>query len=155
MSKLLETTLKNFTHTRQDRPPIRLRNYPHLIGGDSELWDKFLVKNPSFFEAVSYDVRVGEGMVLAGEWSQEIADMAKTLSQRRIDVIAERAGYIWLIELKVDPGVSLIGQLEAYKILFLKELEKPVLIQMFTIINRTSPDLTTVLNEKNIRFEII
>ena len=155
MSELLEKTLQNFTHTRLDRPALRLRNYPHLIGGDSELWDKFLIKNPSFFDAVSYDVRIGEGMVLNGDWPENIADMAKLLSQRRMDVIAERAGQIWLIELKVDPGVSLIGQLDAYKILFLKELERPVFIQLFAIINRTTPDLTTVLNEKNIRFEII
>ena len=155
MSQLLEQTLRNFTHTRLDRPPKQLPKFPHLLGGDIDLWRNFLFANPKFFDAVSYDVRVGEGMALQGDWSLEIADMAKTLSQRRIDVAAEREGAIWLIELKMDPSVSLIGQLEAYFILFSAELEQKVDIKLCAIVNRLTPDLITVLDYKKIRYFVI
>ena len=155
MSGLLEKTLQNFTHTRLDRPPRLLPKFPHLIGGDSNLWVKFLQQYPSFFDAVSYDVRVGEGMILEGDWSPEIADMATTLSQRRVDIIAEKDNKIWIVEIKVDPSVSLIGQLDAYLILFLNELETPVFTQLCTIVNRVNPDLITVLNHKDIRYFVV
>jgi hypothetical protein len=152
---LLSATLKNFTHTRLDEPPVRLRKYPHLINPEARLWDAFLAQNPTFFDGVSYDVHVGEGQTDPKEKDPKYIQLAKLLTQRRIDVLAERRKQIWIVEVKFDPGVTLLGQLIAYKTLVLHKLKTPIPLDLCAIVNRLDPDLTRVLKTHSISYFII
>ncbi|MCK9599468.1 MAG: hypothetical protein M0R06_10535 [Sphaerochaeta sp.] len=155
MSNYLEQMLNGFTHTRIDTPPIRLKHYPHLIGGESDLWDMFLLMYPNFFSSVSYDVRVGNGVPIKQEWESPIQKMARDLSQKRIDVIGEKDGVLWIIELKIDPTIRIIGQLEGYSILFLNQLGKQIKIRLTMIANKMDGDLQTVLTAKKIEWFVV
>jgi hypothetical protein len=152
---LMEQILSKFTHTRIDRPPKKLFSYPHLSPADTIIWDIFLLKNPDFFNAVTYDVRVGQGITVEGNYEPKIVDMAKMLSQRRIDVLGERNGELWIVELKFDPGISLLGQLLGYKTLLLQEIKLSTPIKLFAIVNRIDQDLKNVLIAHGILFHTV
>lgn len=151
----MDQILAKFTHTRADRPPKKLFSYPHLSPADTIIWDIFILKNPDFFDAVTYDVRVGQGITVEGNYEPKIIDMAKMLSQRRIDVLAERKGEIWIVELKFDPGVSLLGQLLGYKTLLLQEITLTVPVKLFAIVNRIDQDLKNILITHGILFHTV
>lgn len=152
---LMEQILQKFTHTRMDSPPKKLFSYPHLSPADTIIWDIFILKNPDFFTSVTYDVRVGQGITVEGNYEPKIVDMAKMLSQRRIDVLGERNGEIWIVELKFDPGISLLGQLLGYKTLLLQEIKLSVPVKLFAIVNRIDQDLKNVLTAHGILFHTV
>lgn len=152
---LMDQISSKFTHTRIDRPPKKLFSYPHLSPADTIIWDIFLLKNPDFFDAVTYDVRVGQGITVEGNYEPKIVNMAKMLSQRRIDVLGERNGELWIIELKFDPGISLLGQLLGYKTLLLQEIKLSTPIKLFAIVNRIDQDLKNVLIAHGILFHTV
>ena len=153
-SNLLQQIIAKFTHTRLDRPPIKLRNYPHLVGGDILLWNNFLTNYPNFFSAVSYDVRVGEGIDPTGDMPESIRQMGIELTKKRIDVLGQHNNEIWIVELKWNPLVEVLGQLESYKILFLKGYGQIIPIKLCAIINWLNPDLEYIFKTKRIEYFI-
>lgn len=154
MKNLLSRTLTNSTHARVDKPPIILHKFPHLIESDSAIWRRFLIKNPKYFQAVSYDIHVGKGTDPGDTFSTTMRQMAIGLTQRRIDVLAERHGKIWIVEIKHDPGVSVVGQILSYEVLLRQQLIKPPRMHLCMISNRADDDLITCLNSKNIKYFI-
>lgn len=126
--------------------------YPHLLPSDAKLWDRFIAKHPNYFDSVEYDVHVGEGTTIDPDWPDEIAYMAKTLTQRRIDVLGYKGDHIYIVELKVDPGVSVLGQLLAYDTLYLKEHPDIAHTTLVLIANKVDKDLTYILKQHNILY---
>lgn len=150
MSSLLSATLCFFSHTRYDKPPRALFSYPHLGPSDTIIWNKFLDQNPDFFEAVSYDVHVGRGTYNESETDQAIINMAKALTQRRIDVLAEKDGFIYIIELKAHPGITILGQLLGYRVLMLYETRDIPPIKLMSIVDAIDEDLKVCLLNNDI-----
>jgi len=122
---------------------------------DNAIWDRFLIAYPDYFNAVSYDVRVGEGIQPAGEIDPAISEMAVLLTQRRIDVLGERQNKLFIIEVKQDPGVSILGQLLGYETLL--RLQDPRIkdTEPIAIVNRIFPDLEKILAAHNIKFFVV
>lgn len=154
-SNLLKTTLINFTNTRLDSPPQKLHKYPHLSPGDTQIWNSFLTFYPRYFDAVAYDVHVGDGQVPPNETDPAMIKMARDITTRRIDVLAERTGRIWIVELKWDPGVSVVGQLISYRSLMLQKDPAAANFGLMAIMNRIDPDLKTILDDQRILYHVV
>lgn len=103
--------------------PEKLRKYPHLLPADVALWERWLDKHGDFFAAVEYDVHVGGEVVRWSEWSDKFYAMATTLEAKRIDVVGHKPGEIWIVEVKPEAGVSAIGQLVSYRILYVEKFQ--------------------------------
>ena len=119
------------------------------------IWTTFLQAYPHYFDAVAYDVHVGEGQVPPGETDPAILKMSRDITTRRIDVLAERRNQIYIVELKWDPGVSVVGQLVSYRSLMAQKLPQARNFGLIAIMNRIDPDLKTVLDDQNILYHVV
>lgn len=102
-------------------PYIKRRKYPHMMGEDALIWDRFITEYPDRFDTVDYDWRVGEGMPINPEWEESFARMAKMITQKRIDVIGWNGDKPTIIEVKKRVGLSALGQVLGYRTLFTQE----------------------------------
>lgn len=96
-------------------PLEKIRQFPHMMPGDIEIWEAFLKQFPDEFYDFRYDIHVGKGYILtqdAPDWAKK---HARIVTQKRIDVVARRAGLLYVIEVKPDAGLAAFGQVQAYR----------------------------------------
>lgn len=129
--------------------------YPHLLPREVEIWERFLAQYGMMFSGFSYDVRVGEGIQVRPEWGDEIARMAKLLTQKRIDVVAYRPGEIWIIEIKPHAGLSALGQVIAYEDLYRTKYSPQEAIRKAIICETVDPDLPPLLAQRDIQLFLV
>jgi len=102
-------------------PYGKRRKYPHMSGDDIPIWERFVVNNPGRFDTVDYDWRVGVGAVPDPDWAENYQRMVTMLSQKRIDVVGWNGEKPTIIEVKSRVGLSTLGQIFGYRILFIEE----------------------------------
>ena len=124
--------------------------YPHLGPEEAKIWHRFLTITNLEFIRIDYDVRVGIGYIpkwleieyrkklemyeqgLIDRRELELVESTiksiRSLTQLRIDVVAETKEHIWIFEVKPRAGRSALGQLESYYFWYLKQFRpsKPV-----------------------------
>lgn len=100
--------------------------YPHMLPKDIDIWDRFLKQYGAMWERYEYDIHVGGSVDVQPHWSNETIRMAKTLAAKRIDAIGYRSDQICIFEVKPEAGVTAVGQLVLYKMLYEKDY-KPIL----------------------------
>jgi hypothetical protein len=91
---------------------------PHLISDDSKLLLQYLSANPELYDLLEYDVPVGDGRDPGPDFDTSIRTMAIQLSRRRIDCVAHASNYIEIIEVTQSAGLTALGQLHAYPVLY-------------------------------------
>lgn len=92
--------------------------YPHLLPKDCKLWQRFIDSKHNKFVDFDYDVRVGPRPDPGPDYPENIRQMWGDLSQRRIDAVGHNTNGITIIEISLDAGLTAIGQLEVYPILY-------------------------------------
>jgi hypothetical protein len=113
-------------------PPWRGR-YPHMLDEDVPVWELFLDLNPTLFDRIYYDVRVG-GVYPGPEFGDEkMRHMFWSNTAKRMDALGERKDEIWIIEVAARPGLRAVGQLNTYFALWWEDPKimkpvKPVLV---------------------------
>jgi len=136
-------------------PYQRRTSYPHMIGEDMKVWERFISKFPTRFESVDYDWRVGQGMELLPWWQDSIKRMATMITQKRIDVLAWSVELPTIIEVKRAVNISTLGQILGYQILFVKDfphISKPELLVVCEFIG---VDDSVVLDAYNVSVEVV
>ncbi len=129
--------------------------YPHLIGEDKEVWDRFVRKFPDRFETVSYDVHVGSGIEAPDEVDTKPAQQWKDLTRKRIDVIGWRNGFAQIIEVKKRVGLSTLGQVLGYRVLYQRENLDVLLKPLLIICSQINQDDMDVLDHYGILHEVV
>lgn len=102
---------------------LQRSSYPGLNTSSVDLWRKFLTYYEGDFASYQYNVRVGQGITAPAYLTPDEAGLWKMLTQKRIDVVAERHGETWVIEIVERPGLASVGQLIGYMHLAEKYLE--------------------------------
>jgi len=126
-----------------------------MINDEKLVWEKFMERYPGKFETVDYDFRVGKGVNLEGEQAAPWPRMAKMLSQKRIDVIGWVGDSPTIIEVKRRVGLSALGQVLGYRILFMKDLKHFPKPKLLVICETISADDHLVLEGNNIPVEVV
>jgi len=129
--------------------------YPHLLPREVEIWERFLALYGREFTGFVYDVRVGEGITIRPEWGDEIARMAKLLTQKRIDVVGYKPGEIWIIEVKPHGGLSALGQLTVYEELYRIKYNPTQTIRKALVCETVDPDLRGLLPKYGVTLYIV
>jgi hypothetical protein len=107
--------------------------YPHMLDADRPVWELFLDRNPTLFERLYYDIRIG-GVMPGPEFGDEkMRLMFWQNTAKRIDALGELKDEIWIIEVADRPGLRAIGQLTTYLALWFEDPKipkpaKPVLV---------------------------
>ncbi len=136
-------------------PYVKRYKYPHMIGEDREIWNRFVLKFPGRFDTVDYDFRVGKGMETDPNWPEYMKVDAIALTQKRIDVLAWDGEQPTIIEVKKRVGLSTLGQILGYFQLFIdvyKKIKKPKVLVVCETIGR---DDLRVLEVNEVPVEVV
>jgi len=124
--------------------------YPHMLPVEAELWDKFLaIRRPEFIK-LEYDVHVGELIDEPPGLPEYLKGMLQAVYRKRIDVVAYDPDRIYVIEVKPRAGLSAIGQVMAYKLLYQDEFTPNVPVEMRIVCERIATDIPRIAKELNI-----
>jgi len=102
-------------------PYVKRKFYPHMIGEESDIWNRFIDAYPDIFNTVDYDFRVGEGAITPDDLDENYKRMVTMLSQKRIDVLGWIGDSPTIIEVKSRVGLSTLGQILGYRTLFMND----------------------------------
>ena len=131
------------------------RRYVHLLPAERDLWQSWMDKNEQGWHSYEYDVHVGEGITpLAYEFEWE-RDLARTLTQKRIDVVAMRQGVLWIFEVKPGAAMSAYGELLAYQQLYRRTFKYEGAIELAIVTDRLGPDDEWLFKDRGIHIFLV
>jgi len=129
--------------------------YPHLIGEDTEVWNRFILKFPDKFDTVDYDVKVGIGADTEPLLDKSEKSYWSELTKKRVDLIAWNKDIPTIIEVKKRASLFTLGQILGYRILYLKEFPEYKYIKTLIVCSTISQDDMDVLSHYGIDFVIV
>lgn len=131
------------------------RLYPHLMPREIPIWESWLSAHPDEYDRYEYDVRVGESIIPPPDLDANLADMAVSLAKKRIDVIGWRGQAPTIIEIKDYAGLTAIGQLISYPLLFTLEFPtvQPPDVRLVTA--RLLPDVGNILQILGVPYDVM
>jgi hypothetical protein len=125
-------------------------SYPGLNSVSVDLWRKFLKYYQGDFESYNYNVRVGQGIQAPAYLTPDEAALWKSLTQKRIDVTAERMGETWIFEIMDRPGLAAVGQLIGYEHLGRQYLNTQEVVRTALICARLGHDMASIFKAQNV-----
>ena len=131
------------------------QDYKHLRPSEIEIFERFLEVNPLEEAIFDFDVHLGSGVPSQPHWPGWLVEMAKTLTQRRVDVVAYQPDKTWILEIKVRSGPSAIGQLLLYRQLFMEKFNPPELPLLGVIARRDSHDMVSAYFSNDITLFLV
>ena len=98
-----------------------------MLTPDIPVWFRFLDVYGGMFQKLYYDSLIGAPRLNAVQELNPLLRMYRHNAARRTDAITELANEVWLIEVADDPGLRSIGQLLAYRVLWIRDpvIQKP------------------------------
>ncbi|MBA7522558.1 hypothetical protein ES705_14677 [subsurface metagenome] len=130
---------------------IKLK-YPHLLGEDKGVWERFILKYPDRFDTVDYDIHVGSGIETPGEPESKPAEQWQELTRKRIDVIGWKNNNATIIEVKKRVGLPALGQILGYLFLYRREHPNIHLFSPLIVCSQIDRDDSDVLRHHGIYF---
>lgn len=127
--------------------------YPGMAAPESEVTRAWLQVHGREFDQIDFNVRVGDGIPQPATATADQQAMAKLLTQKRADVVAQIGAYTQIIEVKVRATPSALGQLQLYKHLweqahpFQRTIEMKVICRSIDDMLRATFDRHQVLYE--------
>ena len=132
-----------------------MRKYPHMIGEDTEVWNRFIIRFPNRFDTVDYDVHVGKGVDTSPLQDKADQDYWSGLTKKRIDVIGYKNSLITIIEVKNRATLFTLGQVLGYRFLYLRERPEQNSVLILIICHKIDQDDQAVLSHYGIDVLVI
>lgn len=129
---------------------IDLPNYEGLNQSSVALWRTFLKWYADAFASFAYNVRVGQGIQPPAYLTDAEKTQWKMLTQKRIDVVAERLDETWIIEIVERPGLASIGQLIGYQHLAQEYLRVRARTRLALICARLGHDMASIFSKQGV-----
>lgn len=130
-------------------------SYPGMLLREIIIWRNWLRANEPRFERYDYNLRVGKGVDPGAGFPEEIRRDGILNSQRRIDAIGFRAGRATLIEVEENPGLSAVGQLLGYKVLWQQDNPAELPPELLMVAARASDDAKLVIFSAGIALDLV
>lgn len=109
------------------------------------IWERYLKTDDAKRYKFEYDVHVGEGVELREEEERWVRELAKWLTQLRVDVIGWADDHMAIFEVKRRGDVAAVGQLLTYKKLLQMRYRNGRKIRMVLVCEDVHPDVEKVL----------
>lgn len=129
--------------------------YPHLIGDDTAVWNRFILKYPDKFDTVSYDIKVGKGTDPNSIKGDKTGEYWAMLTKKRIDVVGFKDDFVTIIEVKKRTTLFTLGQILGYKFLYLREHPELKVVSSLIVCSTIYQDDEDVLKHYGINFVIV
>lgn len=100
---------------------------PHMLFEDVPVWHRFLDSYSDMFIRIYYDCLVGGPWYTDEQLKDPMLRMWRANASKRIDAVGETETEVLIIEVATSPGLRAIGQVQAYRSLWLEDpkIEKP------------------------------
>src|SRR5216684_3200370 len=98
----------------------RLR-YPAMNPGEIVIFRTWLKTHEDQYQSFDYNVRIGQGEDPGPTFAQNIRDMWVKNTQFRIDAVGVKNGVPEIIEVEDDCSSRAVGQVMAYKFIWIRE----------------------------------
>ena len=121
---------------------------------DVLIWERFITAHPAAFDAVAYDVPVGEGAAFDTTVNPDTGGNAEKLYKKKIDVVGSKGEVLYIIEVKPEAGPSALGQIKANTLLFKRDHEPRQVVQAVIITDVLKPDMQYLAQEEGINLII-
>lgn len=129
--------------------------YPHLIGEDTDVWHRFILRFPNRFDTVDYDIKVGAGAKVFTIPDEKSQQYWTQLTKKRIDVVAFKEDIITIIEVKKRVTLATLGQILGYRFLYLREHPEVKMVRTLIVCETISGDDIDVLDHYGISYIVI
>lgn len=128
---------------------------PHMLKPDIPVWYRFLAMYGAPFLNLYYDCALGGPFLSPDQEKDKMQLMWRTLLVKRADAIAELENEVWIIEVSSDPGLRAIGQLQSYRVLWIRDpkLSKPE--KMVLVAQTIEQDLLDVAGTYGIQLYVV
>jgi len=124
---------------------VENRLFPHLLPKDIEVWKRWQARYGQDYNQFLYDLRCGTGRDPGETYPDNIRQMAIGLSQRRIDAIGRQQAGVTLFEITTNAGLTAIGQLTAYPILYRECFPDETIIATALVAESIQTDIQSTL----------
>jgi hypothetical protein len=123
--------------------------YEGLNAEATQLWVKWLKLYQTEFQTFAYNVRLGKGLDPGPNASEAMRAQWQAVTSKRADVVAERPGQTWLIEIEPRVTARTVGQMVVYAHLLPQFW--PVRTQLISAVvcERLGYDMGAVLRKQN------
>jgi len=91
-----------------------------MLDQDAPVLTAYLKELGARYTSVQFDVRIGTGRDPGPDFEDNIRQMGLDLSRRRIDALGHKPSSVDIIEVTNAAGVTALGQLIAYRELYIK-----------------------------------
>ena len=128
---------------------------PHMLKPDIPVWYRFLTVYGFPFDNLYYDCWLGGPEYTQKQLEDPTTKMWQGLLVKRADAIAELENEVWIIEVSADPGLRAIGQLQSYRVLWMRDpqIHKPE--KMILVAATIEPDLLDVASTYGMQCYIV
>lgn len=137
--------------------PETIENFEHLYGPftrlavrDKAIFYRYLLQGGYANAPFRFDVRVGSGIEMPASATPTELIIATALTTKRIDVLHESESETVIYEVKHYAGLSAVGQLLGYKILYAQDNPNTPPIRLVLITDKIQPDMLNFLADHNI-----
>lgn len=129
--------------------------YPHMIGEDTEVWNRFINRFPNRFDTVDYDVHIGKGVDTSPIRNDSNQKYWAQLTKKRIDVIGYKGDITTIIEVKKRAVLFTLGQILGYRFLYLREHLEQKGVRTLIICSKIDQDDHDVLSHYGIDVYVV
>ncbi len=126
--------------------------FVHMGTADKAIWLRFLMQGGNQYAPFEYDVRVGDGLPVPAGEDEMYKRINYVLTTKRIDVVFEHSGTLWIVEVKQRAGLTAIGQVLGYRDLYQWTFPKAQNVGMWIVTDTLQPDMQLPLTMNNIRY---
>ena len=140
---------------REFVPWGKRNHYPHMRDFEIALIEKFIEKNPDFFDEVAYSYPVGHGAPADPIVNDETEGSVEYLYYKKIDIFGRKQSTTSIVEVKKKAGASAVGQVLGYRDLYVLD-EKPSIVPKCIIItNEASPDFQHIAEKQGVKWFVV
>jgi len=136
-------------------PATRMRTYPHLMPLDAALWDAWLSLCDYDIDQVWYDLKVGTFPAGTNLTTPAARAIAEGTLLKRIDVVAQIQGQLWVIECKPYANHVPLGQVLAYCALLTDRYTLPLPLRPVVLAAERDPDLIGLYAQHHVHVELV
>lgn len=126
-----------------------------MLSEDVAIWERFLEKYGGVYDSLLYDVHVGEGLRDVEGVTDEVKYASMELLLKRIDVVGVLGAETHIIEVKPDAGISAIGQVFCYEVLYRRDFKVLGPIRKVIVTDHLWPDHEFLFKEFNILYHVV
>lgn len=131
------------------------QKYTHLLPQEVRIWDRFLANPPWDIISVVYDLHVGRGAPIDPAWPEFMVRQVQAVTRKRMDAVVRVPEATYIVEIKPRAGMSALGQLIAYRQLFLSEHQPVGELRLACVCERIEADMQAVFRRNEIELYVV